>query len=421
MPYKHPENNLKSSANHEAEAACPAGDPSQDTGAQPVFYRHVRYKRWKHQRPHFGRPAENVIGSVYKTTVPIGLSMPDHGSDNSNKAIETVVLGLSCASASVTFSILDVLASVGRDWQMLHGHPARPPAFHPRLLSVDGEAYHDPNGRMIVPDGGLDDCPHPDLIIITDFHIDPTGPPPNDFGLYAQWVRSAHSHGATVASVCSGAILLAEAGLLDDTDATTHWGYFDTFRQRYPKVKLRRERILVPSGEGHRVITAGGASAWADLLLYLIGHFVDPEEARRIARVYLLQTHNDGQLHYGSLMAGRQHEDRLVADAQIWLADNYKSANPVATMAERSGRSERSFLRRFRRATGQSPVEYLQTLRIEEAKQMLEATDMPIDDIALEVGYAEGSSFRRLFRKQVGMTASAYRRQRVPAPGAYRN
>ena len=90
-------------------------------------------------------------------------------------------------------------------------------------------------------------------------------------------------------------------------------------------------------------------------------------------------------------------------------------------MAERSGRSERSFLRRFRRATGQSPVEYLQTLRIEEAKQMLEATDMPIDDIALEVGYAEGSSFRRLFRKQVGMTASAYRRQRVPAPGAYRN
>jgi len=337
----------------------------------------------------------------------------------SEQALDTVVLGLPWASASVSFSILDVLASVGRDWEMLHGAPPRPPTFRPRLLSLDGEAYADPNGRTIQPDGRLADCPHPDLIIVPDLHIDPVAPPPNEFGLFANWIRTAHERGAIVTSACSGALLLAEAGLLDGADATIHWGYFDVLARRYPKVRLRRERILVPAGEGHRVVTAGGASAWADLMLYLIGRIAGQEEARRIARLYLLQPHNQGQLHYASLTIGRQHEDRLVADAQIWAANNYAVQNPVAIMVERSGLSNRSFLRRFRRATGQSPVEYVQTLRIEEAKQMLETTDSGMDEIAAEVGYTEGSSFRHLFRKQVGMTASAYRRQRLPSPAAY--
>jgi transcriptional regulator GlxA family with amidase domain len=174
---------------------------------------------------------------------------------------------------------------------------------------------------------------------------------------------------------------------------------------------VRRERILVPAGDGHRVITAGGASAWEDLLLYLIGRYAGAETARRIAKLHLIEPHGDGQLTYASLAAGRQHEDRLVSEAQLWAADNYERPTPVAEMAARSGLSERSFLRRFRRATGQSPADYLQSLRIEEAKQMLETTDMAIDVIAADVGYSEPSSFRAAFRKRVGVSASVYRRK----------
>ncbi len=328
-----------------------------------------------------------------------------------NPTIVTSVLCGPWAGTSTTFSILDVLASVGRDWEMLHAIPQRSPVFAASLLSLDGRPYADINRRIITPDAALADRALPDLVIVPDLHLDPRAPLPAQFDLLAEWIAAASAHGALITSVCSGALLLAATGLLDGIDATTHWAFSDMIARHYPKVRLRPERILVPAGDGHRLITAGGASAWADLVLYLIGRLAGAEEARRIAKVYLLEPHNDGQMCYASLAAERQHDDQLVADAQLWAAEHYDESNPVSAMAARSGLSERSFLRRFRRATGQSPVEYVQTVRVEEAKQMLEATDLPIDQIATEVGYTEPSSFRSAFRRRVGLPASAYRRK----------
>lgn len=327
------------------------------------------------------------------------------------------VIGSPLAGTSTVFSILDVLASVGRDWELLHGERPAPPPFVAKLLTLDGAPYADINGRTITPDGALGEV-YGDVVIAPDLHVAPAAALPEDLLRVARWFAAAHAQGAIVASVCSGALLLAETGLLDGEEATTHWAFGDGLAQRRPSVKLRRERIIVPSGEGHRVVTAGGASAWADLMLYLIARFAGESQARRIAKVYLLEPHAQGQLCYASLVAGRQHEDKLVAEAQQWVAENYRAANPVFEMALRSGLSERNFLRRFRRATGQSPAAYVRTLRAEEAKQLLETSELPIEQIAAEVGYAEPSSFRSAFRKQVGITASAYRRK---WRGAFRN
>jgi len=331
--------------------------------------------------------------------------------DNGSYAINTVVIGTPRAGSATVFSILDVLASVGRDWEVLHGAEPAPPRFAASLRTETGAPYWDVNGRRITPDAALPESPAPDLVIVPDLHMAPTEPLPPDIVPLARWTAAAHDAGAIVASVCSGALVLAEAGLLDGEAATTHWAFADMLARDYPRVRVQRERILLPAGEGHRLITAGGASAWEDLLLYLIGRVAGAETARRIAKLHLIEPHGDGQLTYASLTAGRQHDDRLVAEAQVWAADNYASSSPVAEMAARSGLSERGFLRRFRRATGQSPVEYVQTLRVEEAKQLLETTDMPIDDIAAEVGYSEPSSFRAAFRKRVGLSASVYRRK----------
>jgi len=323
----------------------------------------------------------------------------------------TAVVGTPECGSAGTFIVMDLLAAVGQLWEVLHGEAPQHPRFVPRLLSLDGQPYQDYHGLTIHPHASFADYPSPDIVIVPELTLDPWKPLPNSFAAVADWIRSAHANGALVASICSGSLLLCETGLLDGEEATSHWGYCDAIAVRHPEVRVRKERVLVPAGEGHRLITTGGFASWHDLLLYLVGRLAGPEESRRLAKLFLLEWHADGQLPFAALTVSRRHDDPLVTAAQAWVADNYANPNPVAAMAAQSGLNERSFLRRFRRATGQSPLQYVQTLRIEEAKQLLETTDLSADAIAAEVGYAESSSFRQLFRKLVGLTPSAYRRR----------
>lgn len=309
------------------------------------------------------------------------------------------------------YSILDVLASVGRDWEMLHGEPSRGSPFEVRLCTPNGRSYRDANNRVITPDGPLPDPDTVDILIVPDMHLDPLSPLPTELVPIGAWIKSAHDAGAITTSVCSGALLLGLSGVLEGLEATTHWAYSDRLAEEFEKVTVRRERILVPAGDGHRIVTAGGASAWADLLLYLISRMSGIEEARRIAKLYLIEPHLQSQMSFASLTAGRQHTDAVILELQSWIGQNYDHANPVSRIAEISGLNERTLLRRFKAATGQTPISYVQTIRIEEAKQVLETTDAAIDDIAVEVGYSEPSSFRAAFKKRVGISAGAYRKK----------
>jgi transcriptional regulator GlxA family with amidase domain len=324
----------------------------------------------------------------------------------------TAVLATPETGSAGSFIIMDLLSSVGHLWETLHGEEPRP-RFLPRLLTIDGKPYRDFHGVLIQPQGALADYPQPDIIIIPEVTIGPWQPLPASSAEAFDWIRSAYAGGALVASLCSGSMLLSETGLLDGEDATSHWGYCDAIASRHPSIRMRKERVLVLAGEGHRLITTGGFSSWHDLLLYLIGRIAGAEEARRTAKLFLLDWHSEGQLPFAALTVGRRHEDKLITAAQLWAADNYADPNPVAAMVAQSGLAERSFLRRFKRATGQSPLEYVQTMRVEEAKQLLETSAMSLDDIGAVVGYTEPSAFRHLFRKLVGVTPSAYRRRHL--------
>ena len=165
----------------------------------------------------------------------------------------------------------------------------------------------------------------------------------------------------------------------------------------------------MPSGREHRIVTSGGSASWSELALYLVARFCGEAEARRIAKIFLFGDLSDGQLPFAAMARPKQHDDAIIANCQVWIADNYAIANPVSRMAEHSGLATRTFKRRFVKSTGYAPLDYVQSLRIEEAKHMLETTDDAIDDIAGCVGYQDPNSFRRLFKRLSGITPNQYR------------
>ena len=236
-------------------------------------------------------------------------------------------------------------------------------------------------------------------------------PPRDDYAAFSPWLRALHGEGVLLTSVCSGALVLAEAGLLDGREAASHWAYAKLFSRVYPRAKLRRESILCLSAEAERIVTAGGVTSWQELALYLITRFCGARAARETAKVHLLAGHEGGQLPFAVHNRSLNSSDKVISHSQEWIAHNYQEANPVQRMAEISGLNTRTFSRRFRAATGSTPIDYVQHVRIEEAKQMLETTADPINELSNLVGYLDPSAFRRTFRKLAGTTPAEYRRR----------
>ncbi len=328
--------------------------------------------------------------------------------------ITVALLGTPQVSAATLYGFYDVLAGTRRDWQMLQGGvPAESP-FRPLVASVDGCPFEAGNGVRITPDASFADCPHPDVVCITDLMVPPQEAAAHRYEAECAWVRGAWDAGATLASACSGALLLARTGLLDGSDATSHWAYCDLLTRAYPRTRWHAERGLVVAGPGGRIVMAGSGVAWHMLVLALIARFASPEDAMRVARINLLDMNQTSPVAYASLTRGGRAADELIARCQLWAASNYRIESPVAQMVALSGLPERTFKRRFQQATGMSVLDYVHTLRLEEAKQMLKATDWPVEAVAQEVGYQDTSFFGRLFKRKVALTPAQYRRRFGP-------
>ncbi|MTJ05863.1 MAG: helix-turn-helix domain-containing protein [Sediminimonas qiaohouensis] len=276
----------------------------------------------------------------------------------------------------------------------------------PRIVTMDGRPVDTAYGLSISPHEAMGAAD-----IVTDLVLDCEKPFAGLWTRQIDWLRERYAAGATICSVCTGTAVLAEAGLLDGFEATTHWSLADVLRQSYPEVRLVAQKILVPAGPEHRILTGGGATAWEELALYLVARFCSPREAVRIAKIFLFGDHSEGQQPFAGAQRPRRHDDAVISEIQGWIADNYHHGNPVAAMVAQSGLTERTFMRRFRAATGSSPMEYLQTMRIEEAKHLLETTERPVDQVAIEVGYEDPNFFRRLFKRRVSVTPTRYRQR----------
>ncbi|MEM6943585.1 MAG: helix-turn-helix domain-containing protein [Pseudomonadota bacterium] len=229
--------------------------------------------------------------------------------------------------------------------------------------------------------------------------------------LHAVLPRELAWRAAHIADACSGAEMIAELDLLEGETATARWSCRETFRRRHPRADFRPDRALAFAGDGDRVVTSGGMAGWSDLALYLVARILGPVHASHASRFYCVDPRAEDQCRYAAMSRHAQCDDAVIRDCQLWVADGHADAAAVAAMLRRSGLPRQSFDRCVRAATGYSPRGFVQALRMEEAKQPLEATRAPIEAVADAIGYADPRAFQRQFHRATRLIPSAYRRR----------
>jgi len=278
--------------------------------------------------------------------------------------------------------------------------------FSTRVLSRGGEPVRAFAGPPVSTDGPLGG-PEGDAVWDA-VYVPPSfgaGDPPPDL---TGWVSRAHASGAVACAACAGVFFLAGAGILSGRTATTHWALAGEFAARHPDVRLEPERLLVDGGD---FVCAGGVTACFDLALHIVARFASPDLAASCARSLILDPGRARQTPYMNLAGVLEHGDEAVARAQRWLEENHGGPVVIDRLAAMVNLGGRTLLRRFRKATGRSPGEYLQALRIEHAKRLLESSGEGVEAVMERVGYRDAPAFYRLFKTMTGLTPGEYRRR----------
>ncbi|MFD2144399.1 GlxA family transcriptional regulator [Mucilaginibacter antarcticus] len=225
-------------------------------------------------------------------------------------------------------------------------------------------------------------------------------------GELIDWLGSQYRNGACVASVCTGAYLLAAAGLLDGKSCSTHWSAADKLKQLYPKINLQTDQTIT---DEQGIYTNGGAYSFLNLILYLVEKYYDRETAIFCAKVFQIDMDRQSQSAFIIFKGQRLHSDELIKKAQTVLEDKLEEKLSIEDLASRFAIGRRNFDRRFIKATGNTPAEYAQRVRVEAAKRAFETSRKTINQVMYEVGYADLKAFREVFRKITGLSPLDYR------------
>jgi transcriptional regulator GlxA family with amidase domain len=322
------------------------------------------------------------------------------------------VLLLPGSLVSTSVGPLEVFRHAGVVWNMLTGIPQRP-AFQVTTASAAPGPVSCDGGFEVRAATTIDTIRRTDLVLVPSTGLDlPSAVTRN--AAVVPWLRAMHRRGAVLAGVCSGVELIAATGLLDGRPATTHWGLVDRMRTAYPAVQWLPERMVT---DADRVVCGAGMYACLDLSLHLVERFCGRPTALQTAQAFLIEPGRATQAGFVPPGPAPGHGDDLVATAERRLREHYAEPLRVEDLSARAGLSTRQFSRRFREATGTTPLEYLHRERIRVARAMLETADVGVQDISLAVGYDDVAFFRRLFRRHTGSAPQDYRRRFGQVPG----
>jgi transcriptional regulator GlxA family with amidase domain len=305
---------------------------------------------------------------------------------------------------SAVSTLIDMFSVANLSHSRLSGESTAP-LFETEILTTDGlpiEAY---GGIRITPHRSIREVSETDCVIVAPYMIG-VSPMPDGLELLSEWLAERKENGTVIATGCTGTFILAELGLLNGKAATTNWQFVNIFRKRYPEVKLHPEHMLI---EDDGIISTGATTAVANLGMHLIRKFGSQKLLSTCAKILLMDPNRYSQLPYMVSVPFKNHGDKQVLKAQQMIEEQYKSIGNIDTVAGIAGISPRHFKRRFKQATGELPLKYLQQVRINAAKDLLETTRKPIEEITWDVGYRDVSSFCRLFRQVTEMTLGTYR------------
>ena len=306
---------------------------------------------------------------------------------------------------------MDIFNQAGRLWNRVHQTP-RPRAFEVTIASADGKPIRLTNNVVVQPHASIASVDRTDLVVIASAtSID------RILGAHPQlvpWIRRQFEQGAQVASVCTGVFLLAETGLLDGRSATLHWGFTQRFKDRYPQVDIEADRMVVDHG---RLYCSAGANAGMDLSLYLVEKFCGRRTAVQCAKTLVLDIGRTVQTPYASFLHPIDHGDALILEVQQRIEKEHTRAVDYEQLARAFRMSRRSLERRFKAATGGTLLAYVQKLRVDTAKRLLEEGRYTFNEITYRVGYEDITFFRKIFIRHTGLRPKAYQ-QRFAGFGA---
>jgi transcriptional regulator GlxA family with amidase domain len=319
---------------------------------------------------------------------------------------DVAVLFLEGGHASTAVGPLEVFRSTGTLWNQITGKPEQP-LLDVCAASIGGRAVAAEGPYRIQPDLALEDLVRPDLVFVPSFGLDLEGALQRNAPVIA-FLREAHAAGTRVAGVCSGVALLAASGILDGRRATTHWGLLESYRERFPAVDWQPDAVVTEDGG---VYCGGGVYAALDLALYLVEKHCGRQVALECARSLLIEMPRDCQAGFAVLPVGSRHEDEVILRAEEWIRQHCREDVHFEALASRLCMSPRNFIRRFKRATGLAPVDYVQRLRVHAARRMLEDGEASVQEVCDKVGYSDPAFFRSVFKRHTGLTPAAYRKR----------
>lgn len=318
--------------------------------------------------------------------------------------ITILIPGFGLSSAAI--GPLEVFSNTGVIWNALLGEDIRAP-FQVITASVDGMPVYFEGGITINPDRSISQIRKTDLIFIPTIGLDVDTAFARNSKMIP-FIRRQAEKGTMIAAVCSGVAMVAEAGLLDGRQATTHWALADQFRKRYQNIDWKPELFIT---ESDNIICGGGVYAAMDLCLHLVERFAGYEIAKQCGRALLIDAPRTWQASFSIPLYNQQHHDEKIQLAEEYLHDNFSSNFAIDDLAQHIGMSTRNLTRRFKQATGETPLTYLHKLRINCAKQLLETDFKSVQEICYEVGYTDIPFFRNVFKRYAGLTPKEYKQR----------
>ncbi|MDE0843883.1 MAG: helix-turn-helix domain-containing protein [Psychrobacter pacificensis] len=323
------------------------------------------------------------------------------------KPFNVIVLGFDGVLGSVLAGALDLFSFTGVSWQRF-SNEAVEPRFKVQIASLGGGDIRCSNRLMMRAHCDIQDVTECDLLLVPTIGDSIDKVLRQNRELLPHLKRLAHTN-ADIASNCSGAFFLAEAGLLDHKVATTHWGYANKFKADFPLVDLQENQFVThASDELGSIFCAAGGSAFYDLGLLLIERYCGREISTQMAKTQIIDSKRGNQNSYTNVTLHKSHADQLVKQVQEFIEQNFQQPIQVSSLAAMANITPRTLNRRFQASVAMRPVEYIQAVRIEQAKRLLELGDVSIKSLADQVGYDDISSFTRLFKRATELTPKEY-------------